>query len=212
METILIAEDHSLIVEGYRMLIDKIEGVEIVGAASDGEEAIALVEKLQPNYLLLDLHMPKTNGLEVLKYVSSYFPGTRVIIISMFGDPGIHREAVKLGAKGYLLKHADKEEFLLAISLVMKGKSYYHPAIFEEQSSVQSIPGSMPVVPVVSLTEREKEILVLIAQGYTNKEIALKLIVSHKTIDTHRTNLMKKVGVHNVTGLVKYALSNGYKI
>lgn len=210
MESILIAEDHKLIVEGYLMLINKIENLKVVGTASDGEKAIEMIEKLKPNYVILDLHMPKVNGLDVLKHVKEYFPATKVIIISMFGDPSMHAEAVRLGARGYLLKHSDGEEFLLAIDLLRKGKSYYSPAIFEEQNAIKSVPGSLPVVPVVSLTSREKEILTHIAQGYTNKEIAQKLVVSHKTVDTHRTNLMKKLGVHNVTGLVKYAIANGY--
>lgn len=194
------------------MLINKIENLEIVGAASDGEEAIKLVEIHQPNYVILDLHMPKVNGLDVLKHIKEYFPATRVIIVSMFGDPAIHREVVRLGAKGYILKHSDREEFVLALGQVMKGKSYYSPAIFEEQNKVQAVPWSAPVVPIAALTEREKEILTFIAQGYTNKEIAKKLVLSHKTIDTHRTNLMKKLGVHNVTGLVKYAIANGYNL
>lgn len=210
MESIVLAEDHKLIVEGYRMLINKIDNLEVVGAASNGREAIELVEKHKPNYLILDLHMPELNGLDVLKHVNEYFPSTKVIVISMFGDPTIHRDVVKLGAKAYLLKHSDREEFILAMDLVMKGKSYYSPAIFEEQSKVKSIPGSAPVVPVVSLTSREKEILALIAQGYTNKQIGDKLSVSFKTVDTHRRNLMKKLGVHNIIGLVKYAIANGY--
>lgn len=210
METILIVEDHNLIIEGYRMLINKIDNLEIVGAATDGEEAIKLIEIHQPNYIILDLHMPKVNGLDVLKYINEYFPATKVMVISMFGDPGIHREVVKLGAKAYLLKHSDREEFVLALDLVMKGKSYYSPAIFEDQDKLKPIPGASPSIPIVSLTAREKEVLTLIAQGYTNKEVAKKLVVSHKTIDTHRTNLMKKIGVHNITGLVKYAIANGY--
>ena len=212
METVLLAEDHNLIVEGYKMLIDKMDGLQIIGAAADGEEAIEMVELHKPNYLILDLHMPKVNGLDVLKHINEYFPSTKVIVISMFGDAGIHREVVRLGAKAYLLKHSDREEFLLALDLVMKGKSYYSPAIFEEQSKVKSVPGSTNAVAIANLTGREKEILTLIAQGYTNKEIAHKLVVSHKTIDTHRTNLMKKLGVHNVTGLVKYAIANGYDV
>lgn len=212
METILLAEDHKLIVEGYLMLINKIENLEVIGTASDGEHAIELIEKHKPNYVILDLHMPKLNGLDVLKHINEYFPATKVIVISMFGDPSIHREVVRLGAKAYILKHSDREEFILALNLVMKGKNYYSPSIFEEQNKVKAVPWSAPVVPIVALTEREKEILTYIVQGYTNKEIADKLVVSHKTIDTHRTNLMKKLGVHNVTGLVKYAIANGYDV
>ncbi|AEV34425.1 response regulator containing a CheY-like receiver domain and an HTH DNA-binding domain [Owenweeksia hongkongensis DSM 17368] len=212
METIVIAEDHKLILEGYLMLINKIGDLEVVGSASDGEEAIELIEQHRPDYLILDLHMPKVNGLDVMKHINDCFLSTKVIIISMFGDSSIHRQVVRLGAKGYILKHSDSEEFLLAIDLVRNGKSYYSPAIFEEQSKVKIIPGSTPVVPMANLTSREKEILTLIAQGYTNKEIAEKLHVSHKTIDSHRTNLMKKIGVRNITGLVKYAMANGYDV
>lgn len=208
----MLAEDHNLIVEGYRMLIDKVENLEIVGTADDGEMAIEMIEKLKPNYLILDLHMPKVNGLDVLKHVNEYFPSTKVIIISMFGDPVIHQQVVKLGAKAYLLKNSDREEFLLALDLVMKGKSYYSPTIFDEPRKVKSVPGAANMVPIANLTVREKEILTLIVQGYTNKDIAQKLVLSHKTVDTHRTNLMKKLGVHNVTGLVKYAIANGYDL
>tara|TARA_R110000850_G_scaffold258019_2_gene384479 strand:- start:756 stop:1394 length:639 start_codon:yes stop_codon:yes gene_type:complete len=212
MQTIVLAEDHNLIVEGYRMLINKIDNLEIVDTASDGQEAIDLIGRHRPDYMILDLHMPKVNGLDVLKYVSENYPETKVIVISMFGDPAMHREVVRLGAKGYILKHSDRDEFILAIDLVMKGKSYYSPAIFEEHTKIKSVPGSAPVIPMVSLTTREEEILTLIARGLTNKEIAQQLIVSHKTIDTHRTNLMKKIDVHNVTGLVKYAIANGYDV
>ncbi len=212
MNTIVLAEDHNLIIEGYRMLIDDIDDLEIVATAVDGQETIDALERHRPDYLILDLHMPVINGLDVLSHISQYFPKTRVIIISMFGDPAMHKEVMRLGAKGYLLKNSDRDEFLLAIDLVMKGKSYYSPAIFEEHTRIKSVPGSAPIIPLVSLTSREEEILTLIARGYTNKEIAQQLIVSHKTVDTHRTNLMKKIDVHNVTGLVKYAIANGYEV
>ncbi|AEV34431.1 response regulator [Owenweeksia hongkongensis] len=212
MNTIILAEDHNLIIEGYRMLIDDIDDLEIVATAFDGQQAIDEIEKHQPNYLILDLHMPVVNGLDVLRHVSEYFPKTKVIVISMFGDPSMHQAVVRLGAKGYLLKNSDREEFLLAMSLVMNGKSYYSPAIFEEHTKCQTLPGSSQIIPLVSLSAREEEILILIAQGYTNKEIGSQLILSHKTIDSHRSNLMKKINVHNVTGLVKYAIANGYEV
>ncbi len=212
MYSIVLAEDHNLIIEGYKMLINKIDNLEIVATAFDGQQAMDAVEKHRPDFLILDLHMPKVNGLDALAYFSEKFPDTKVIIISMFGDAAMHKEVVRLGAKGYLLKNSDKEEFLLAINLVMKGKSYYSSAIFEEFTKSPALPGASPVIPLVRLTGREEEILTLIAKGYTNKEIAEQLIVSHKTIDSHRTNLMKKIDVHNVTGLVKYALANGYDV
>lgn len=212
MKTIVLAEDHNLIVEGYCLLINDIDDLKIVATASDGQEAINAIERHNPDYLILDLHMPVINGLEVLKHISEYFPNTKVIVISMFGDPSMHREVVRLGAKAYLLKNSDREEFILALNLVMSGKSYYSPAIFEEHTKCQNLPGSSRIIPLVSLTTREEEILTLIAQGYTNKEIGNQLILSHKTIESHRTNLMKKIDVHNVTGLVKYAIANGYDV
>lgn len=212
MESVILAEDHQLIIEGYRLLINKIDGLEIVATARNGQEAIEAVKAHKPNYLILDLHMPEMNGLDALRYISENHPQTTVIIISMFGDPAMHREAVRLGAKAYLLKHADQDEFLMAIKLVMKGKSYYSPEIFNERPEADAIPNSKTVIPMVSLTPREEEVLTLIANGYTNKEIADKLFVSYKTVDTHRMNLMKKLKVHNVTGLVKYAIANGYEV
>lgn len=212
METIIIAEDHKLVVAGYRLLINKIGNLKIVGTTSDGKETIELIEANPPNYLILDLHMPKVNGLDVLKHINSYFPSIKVIVISMYGDSAIHKEVVRLGAKGYLLKHSDSEEFILAMNLVMKGKSYYSPAIFEEQNQTKFVSGSAPVVPVATLTGREKEILLLIAKGYTNKQVGSQLMISHKTVDTHRRNLMQKIGVHNIIGLVRYAIANGYDL
>ena len=212
METIVLAEDHNLMVEGYRVLIDKIENLEIVGTAYNGVRAIELIKQHRPNYLILDLHMPKLNGMDVLKYINEYSPSTKVIIISMFGDASIHREAMRLGVKGYILKHSDLNEFMLALNLVMQGKSYFSPAIFEEKGKVKSVPGTGPVIPMVSLTSREKEVLTHIARGCTNKEIAEKLVLSHRTVDTHRSNLMKKIGARNITDIVKYAIANGYDV
>lgn len=194
------------------MLIDRIDALKIIGLAGDGQEAIEQVTRLRPDFLILDLHMPKVNGFDVLKHLHEHQPKTGVIIISMFGDPSIHREAVRHGVKGYLLKHADQDEFIMAMELILKGKCYYSPEIFEEQPHCVSMPNGTSVIPMVPLTKREEEVLSLIATGLTNKEIAGKLFVSPKTVDSHRTNLMKKIHVHNVTGLVRYALVNGYEV
>jgi two-component system response regulator NreC len=212
MKSILIADDHQLMIEGYRLLIGQIDELEIVGMAYDGQEAIDKVAELKPDFLLLDLHMSKVNGLDVLRYVAEYCPTTRSIIISMYGDPSIHKEAVRLGASGYILKHADQEEFILALELALQGKGYYSAEIFDAKPALEDVPHITPLMPFVPLTQREGEVLALIAKGYTNKEIAGKLFVSYKTVDSHRTNLMKKLNAHNVTSLVRYALANGYEI
>lgn len=210
--TIVLAEDHQLMIEGYSYLIDQIEGLDIVAKASDGYEALEAVEKYNPDLLILDLHMPRLNGLETLRHLAAKHRKTKVIIISMYGDSGIHKEAVKLGAKAYLLKHADQEEFIMAIKLVMKGKSYFSADLFKEQPRTQKVSRNENVIPLQSLTKREEEILKYVARGFTNNEIAGKLFLSPKTVDNHRTNLMRKLNVHNVTALVRYALSNGYDV
>ncbi|AEV34435.1 response regulator [Owenweeksia hongkongensis] len=212
MNTIVLAEDHNLIIEGYRLLIDDIDDLEVVATASDGQEAIDALEKHSPDYMILDLHMPVVNGLNVLKHASEYFPSTRVIVISMFGDPSMHREIIRLGAKAYILKNSDRDEFILALNLVMKGKSYYSPDLFKKDTKSLKIPVSSKTISLVNLSPREEEVLTLIAQGLTNKEIGEKLILSHKTIDSHRTKLMKKINVHNAIGLVRYAIANGYDL
>ncbi len=212
MESIILAEDHQLIIEGYRLLINKVKGLEIVATALNGEEAIEIINRQYTDYLILDLHMPKVNGLEVLRYVNEKYPKIKVIVISMFGDPVTHKEVLRLGAKAYLLKHADQEEFKMALKLVMKGKSYFSPEIFNDQPSLKNAPKSTPVIPLVTLTQREEEVLTLIAKGFTNKKISQKLFISPKTVDTHRVNIMRKLDVHNVTGIVKYAMANGYDV
>lgn len=212
METIMLAEDHKLIIEGYKLLINKIENLETIATANDGQEAIDFVRLHKPDYLILDLHMPKVNGLDVLRHISEHHPDVKVIVISMFGDATMLKQIIRLGAKAYLLKHADQDEFRMAIELVMKGKNYYSPELLIEKPNLIDLPIGKPVIPLISLTQREEEILTLIAQGLTNKEVAKKLIISHKTVDTHRVNIMKKIGAHNVTGIVKYAIANGYSV
>lgn len=212
MSTIVIAEDHQLIIEGYTLLIKQIPETQIVATASDGYEAIKAVEMYNPDLLILDLHMPRLNGIETLRHISTKHMKTKVIVISMYGDSTVHKEIMSLGAQGYLLKNADQEEFLLAIKLVLKGKSYYSSEIFNEEPKISGVGENEGVIPLSNLTKREEEVLKLIAKGFTNKEIGQRLFLSHKTVDGHRTNLMKKLNVHNVTGLVRYAMTNGYNL
>lgn len=212
MGSIIIAEDHKLMIEGYRLLISQIPELEIIATANDGQTAIHKIDRLKPEYLLLDLHLPKVQGIDVLKYLSVHHPHIKVLVISMFGDPSIYRKAVKLGAKAYVLKQADPEVIIMALKLVMKGETFYSKDILEKKNFSEGPVKAPKIIPLASLTKREEQILMLIAQGLTNKEIAEKLYLSFKTVDNHRTNLMKKIKVHNVTGLIKYAMANGYDV
>lgn len=212
MPTVVIADDHQLMAEGYSLLIRHIEGLEIVAKATDGYEALEAIEKYNPDLLILDLHMPRLNGMETLRHLSTRHIKTKVIIVSMYSSTGMHKEAIKLGAKGYLLKHAEQDEFLMAIKLVLKGKSYYSSELFDEEISGEYKLSNPGTTPIDKLTQREEEVLKLIAKGFTNNEMAKKLFLSPNTINTHRTNLMKKLNAHNVTDLVRYAMLNGYGV
>lgn len=210
MPTIVIAEDHQLMAEGYTLLIDQIEGLEMIDIATDGQEALDAVEKHNPDLLILDLHMPRMNGLEALRHLSAKHTRTKIIIISMYHDPGLHKEIMALGAQAYLPKNSDQEEFIMAIEMVMRGKRYFSAELYNSQAKPSEKGMEATVIPLKSLTKREEEVLKLIAKGYTNNEISQQLFLSPKTVDNHRTNLMRKLNAHNVTALVRYALTNGY--
>lgn len=212
MPTVVIAEDHQLMVEGYILLIDQMPNLSIAEIASDGKEALEAIEKHNPDLLILDLHMPRLNGLEVLRHLSNRHCRTKVIVISMYSEAAIYKEVIELGASAYIDKNTDQEEFAFAIQKVLKGSTYFNAELSTSQNSKDEDTFSSRIIPLRSLSKREEEILKLISKGLTNKEIADTLFLSPKTVDNHRTNLMKKLGVHNVTALVRYAITNGYDI
>jgi DNA-binding NarL/FixJ family response regulator len=207
---ILLADDHSLVRAGMRALIADLPGIEVVAEAGDGQEALRLVHETKPDIALLDISMPGLNGLEVTARIRRERPATRVIVLSMHGDDESVRRALVLGAAGYLLKNSDRRELDLAFCAVARGEVWLSPAVSKRVAAIYA-EGARPASegPLEVLTPRQREVLQLIAEGLSSKEIASRLGVGLKTVDTHRTELMERLGIHGVAGLVRYAIRVG---
>jgi DNA-binding NarL/FixJ family response regulator len=206
---VLLADDHTLVRAGLRMLIEGIADMEVVGEASDGLAVLELAEKLQPQVVLMDIAMPGLNGLEATGRISKAWPAMRVLILSMHQNAEYVRQALRQGAAAYLLKDAAPQELELALQAVLNGETYLSPAVSKGVVSeyVQRLRSEDG--PENPLTPRQREVLQLIAQGQSTKEIARRLDLSIKTIETHRTQLMKQLDIHEVAGLVRYAVRAG---
>lgn len=206
---ILLADDHGLVRAGIRELLQKFANVEVVAEAGDGREALALVKSKLPNLVLLDIAMKSLTGLEVAERIAKDFPGVKVIILSMHANEEYVMRALRAGASGYLLKDAATTELELALAAVTKGETYLSPAISRGviDSYLGRIEGKQS--PLDQLTPRQREILQLIAEGKSTKEIAYTLNVSVKTVETHRAQLMDRLDIHDVAGLVRYAMRVG---
>ncbi len=206
---VLLADDHTLVRAGLRKLLESIVGMEVVGECGDGLELLALAETLQPDLVLMDIAMPGLNGLEATARVLKQWPQTRVLILSMHQNEEYVRQALRHGAVAYLLKDAAPMELELAIQAVLQGGTYLSPAVSKGVLSdyVQRLRGEDPGADV--LTPRQREVLQLIAEGHSSKEVARRLDLSVKTVETHRSLLMKQLDIHEVTGLVRYAMRLG---
>jgi DNA-binding NarL/FixJ family response regulator len=207
---VLLADDHTLIRGGIRALLESTGGVEVVAESGDGREALALIGEHTPDVALLDIGMPGLNGLEVTRRAAKESPRTRVVILSMHADAAYVKQALQAGASGYLLKGAAVAELPLALQSVMRGETYLTPRI--SQAVVQGfLREGQDQEPSAQegLTKRQREILQLIAEGRSTKEIAHTLDVSVKTIETHRMRLMDRLGIHDVPGLVRFAIRAG---
>jgi DNA-binding NarL/FixJ family response regulator len=208
--TILLADDHPIVRQGLRHLLQDEPGVMIVGEASDGLQAVQLAEKFRPNILILDMMMPDLNGLEVLRQVKERSPGTSSIILSMQSADVYVVEALKAGALGYVLKETGPIELLGAVQQVVRGQRYLSPRISERLIEVLlETTGKLPADPYQSLTNREREVLQMAAEGLTTSEIAKRLSISPRTAELHRGRMMNKLGLHNQTDLIRYALKRG---
>ena len=207
---ILLADDHTLVRAGIRSLLESLPDVEIVGESEDGREAVALVEKHSPDVAVLDIGMPGLNGIEAARRISATSTRTRIVMLSMHTEPTYVRQALEAGASGYLLKSAAASELPLAIRSVMRGETYLTPRISQEvvRGYLRPEEGSAPA-PLAGLTGRQREILQLVAEGQSTKEIAHRLNVSIKTVETHRQRLMDRLDIHDVPGLVRFAIRAG---
>lgn len=204
---VLLVDDHALFRKGMRSLLENIPGIEIVGEAGDGREAIKLVQSLAPNLVLMDISMPELNGLEATAQITAEQKEVRVVLLSMNANEEFVIQAFKAGASGYLLKNSRLEELEDAITNVAQGRTYVSPAISRHLAAFIREPTKES--PLESLTSRQREILQLLTEGYSNNQIAGKLHISVKTVETHRSRLMEKLGINDVPGLVRFAIRMG---
>jgi DNA-binding NarL/FixJ family response regulator len=204
---ILIADDHSLIREGVKTLITRNKNITIVGEAANGNQAVELYEKLSPDLVILDISMPQKNGMEAAQEILAADENANIVMLSMYDDEDYISKCIELGVKGYVIKNESGNELEYAIQAVLNGKTYFsqqaHEVIFRKYT--QRISKKKETSSMVSVTKREIEIIKLIAEGLTSQEMANKLFISPRTVETHRSNLMKKMGVKNSIELVRKA-------
>jgi DNA-binding NarL/FixJ family response regulator len=205
---VLLADDHALVRAGIRALLDKLSDVRVVAEANDGREALSLIETQQPDVIMMDVAMPGLNGLEATARIGRQFPLVRVIILSMHANEEYVIQALRAGAVGYLLKDAAMIELETALNTVMRGETYLGPALAQRVSAYEQRVGSEASL-LERLTPRQREILQLLAEGHTTQDIALTLKISPKTVETHRAQLMERLGIFDVPGLVRYAIRAG---
>jgi DNA-binding NarL/FixJ family response regulator len=206
---VLLAEDHTLVRAGLCALLKTLEGVEVVAEAGDGHQTLKRVKTHYPDLVLMDIAMPGLNGLEATIRVVKEYPHVKVIILSMHANEEYVLQSLSAGARGYLLKDSGTAELELAIRAVMKGETFLSPAVSKHVIEQYVQRQGDPQSPFHILTPRQREILQLIAEGLSTKDIARKLDLSIKTVDTHRTQLMDRLDIHEVAGLVRYAIRTG---
>lgn len=203
---VVLADDHALVRAGIRALLERIDRVEVVGEAGDGQQALDLIEELDPDVVLLDLTMPGLSGFEVLKETSEKFPDVNMIVLSVHDSEEYAFHALRSGAVGYLPKSAASTELETAIQQVLRGEKYISPSVapevsFDFSKETNDAAGE--------LTPRQMEVLTLIAQGSSTREVARALNIAVKTVETHRAQLMERLNIHDVAGLVRYAIKKG---
>ena len=206
---ILLVEDHALVRAGMKALLQKIEGTEVVADMGDGLEAVKYVQTDPPDLVLMDIAMPGLNGLDATARIVKESPTTRVILLSMHANEEYLQQALQVGASGYLLKGAELAELELAIRTVAKGERYLTPAVAKYAIEAYREKTEGPVGPLAKLSMRQREILQLVAEGQTTKDIAQRLSLSVKTVETHRSQLMERLEIHDVPGLVRFAMRVG---
>jgi two-component system response regulator NreC len=204
---VLLVDDHQIIIDGLKSLLKNNNEFLVAGEAGNGREALRILDLIEIDVVLMDIDMPVLNGIDTLKEINRRRSGQKVIILSMHNEAGMIKSLIDLGASGYLLKNCSQEELITAIQKVAAGQSYFSTDV--TLALLKPANSSNPEIRNELLTDRETEILKLIAAGYSNKEIGDKLFISHRTVDTHRTNLMKKLDVSNIAGLISYAIKNG---
>jgi DNA-binding NarL/FixJ family response regulator len=211
--TVLLVEDHTVVREGLRVLIEAFGDIEIVGEAKTGREAVQMVKDLRPEIVVMDIAMPLLNGLQATRQILKAFPAAKILILSAHGDPEYVEAVVKVGAMGYLVKQSSSKVVAEAIRELRKGRMFFTPSIAkrlkdEYRKSANGV--GLRKKTEFQLTVREAELLQLIAEGQVNKQIAAELGISVKTVDKHRQHLMEKLNIHDVAGLTRFAIAAGF--
>ncbi len=208
---ILLADDHTILRAGLRMMLNAQSDMEIVGEAQDGRHAVYEAQRLQPDVVLMDITMPDINGIEATRQIKKLLPEVKVLILTMHEHDEYIFQALRAGASGYILKEAADTELISALHVIQNGQFYLSPAAQSVMVGdyLQRVRTGEEKDSYTSLTEREREILKLVAEGYTNNQIAERLVISPKTVDTHRTHIMDKLNLHSRAELVKYAMRRG---
>jgi len=206
--TILVADDHQIVRQGLKRLLSKRGDFSIVAEASDGEQAVEIAGRKQPDVVLMDISMPRLSGIDATRRIAAS-GRSKVLALSMHDTQSYVEEALRAGAAGYVHKNASAEDLFNAIDAVRTGESYLSPTVTQQVVDAIARPGERPASAVSALTQREREVLKLIADGLSSKEIAAQLGVSLKTIESHRANLMDKLDIHKVSGLVRFAVRAG---
>jgi len=210
--TVLLADDHTIVRQGFRLLLEAEPDIAVVGEAETGRQAVQLVRKLRPDVVVMDIAMPQLNGLEATRQITKEVPSTKVIILSSYSHDEYVQQLTEAGASGYLLKQTAAPDLLKAVREAIKGNTFLSPAISRrlmDHYREMLVKGAPVKKSTNTLSSREAEVLQLIAEGKANKQIAAELNVSTKTVETHRQRLMNRLGIHDVAGLTRYAISKG---
>ncbi len=207
--TILLADDHRIVREGLRRILEAQEGFQVVAEATDGEEAVRLAEQTHPDVCVVDIWMPRLSGIDAIRRIHKMGNGTRCVALSMHESRSYVEEALRAGASGYVVKNAPGEQLVEAIHAVREGRSYLSPQVAQQVVDAIARPGDAGASSLAVLTGREREVLQLIAEGHSSKEIAQLFGVSLKTVESHRANLMDKLNLHKVSLLVRFAIRAG---
>jgi DNA-binding NarL/FixJ family response regulator len=210
--SVLLAEDHTIVRQGLRLLVETDGDIEIIGEAKTGREAVQMTRELHPEVVVMDIAMPLLNGLEATRQILKAFPGTKILILSAHSDPEYIEQVVKAGALGYLVKQSSGDVLAKAIRELHKGKTFFTSSIAkrlkdEFQKSTDGV--GLRKRNDHQLTSREAELLQLIAEGHVNKQIASELSISIKTVEKHRQHLMEKLNIHDIAGLTRFAIAAG---
>lgn len=206
---VVLVDDHQIVRDGIKLMLEPQAGIDVVGEAENGEQALQLIEKVKADVIVMDINMPVMNGIAATKKIKDEHSHIKVLALTMSNDDSHVRQMVQAGASGYIMKSAGREELTKAIKEVMLGKHYFSDQATESiLMDMVKNKGKSSVPDDVQITEREKEVLQLIIKEYTNQEIAEKLFISPRTVDAHRRNLLQKTGARNTAGLVSYAFQN----